>query len=158
MDELFKNEIPTWDSLGFRPIDAGEGEAWKHEPQMRLAKALYEQSREIYQQAKLFCETLSGELSAMTTELILSNALVIPPKIMAVAFGDLYVRRMENAAIIRLNAKQLREQVLVSGMMENSETEYGELLLGEIEKFRELFADWVASFEKDEFEDEWGVF
>ncbi|MEO6584205.1 MAG: hypothetical protein ABIO05_07760 [Ferruginibacter sp.] len=36
--------------------------------------------------------------------------------------------------------------------------EYGELIRNEIEVFKELFRTWVNTFEKDEFNDEWGLY
>jgi hypothetical protein len=33
-----------------------------------------------------------------------------------------------------------------------------QIIRDEIDKFRELFKQWVASFEKDEYEDDWGLF
>ena len=33
-----------------------------------------------------------------------------------------------------------------------------QIILDEIDHFRELFKVWVGTFQKDEFEDEWGLF
>ena len=38
------------------------------------------------------------------------------------------------------------------------EEEYGRIIRSEIDKFRELFKIWVSTFQKDEYEDEWGLF
>lgn len=102
MDELFSNEVPPWGALEFHPISDREGEEWKHEQQLGLAEALYGQSREIYQLAKLFCETLRGDLTESSTHMIIGNLLVIPPKIVANAKSDLYVLRMENAGLEKM--------------------------------------------------------
>jgi hypothetical protein len=36
--------------------------------------------------------------------------------------------------------------------------EYGRIIRSEIEEFKNLFRNWVNTFEKDEFTDEWGLF
>ncbi len=38
------------------------------------------------------------------------------------------------------------------------EEQYRLIIRSEIDTFRELFKQWVASFEKDDCEDEWGLF
>ncbi len=38
------------------------------------------------------------------------------------------------------------------------EEEHRQIIRDEIDKFRELFKQWVASFEKDDCEDKWGLF
>jgi hypothetical protein len=35
---------------------------------------------------------------------------------------------------------------------------YKEVIADAMNEFRLLFKDWVATFKKDEFEDEWGLF
>ncbi|WP_257667403.1 hypothetical protein [Parapedobacter tibetensis] len=157
MDELFKNEIPKWDFRKRFNVDH-DGKGWKREPSLLRAEALYEQSRKVYHIAKLFCETLVGDQADLTTELIMENALMIPPKIIGAEGGDLYILRMENAAIIRLHGRQLREQVDFAEARGMGKTEYTKLLKIELEKFRHLFVNWVDAFEKDEVEDDWGLF
>ena len=65
---------------------------------------------------------------------------------------------MENASVIRgaeqtvyINMGSLKMQGLAEGPHANA-------IRKEIEKFRGYFRQWVATFEKDEFEDEWGLF
>jgi hypothetical protein len=38
------------------------------------------------------------------------------------------------------------------------EKTHGQIIRDEIDKFRELFKIWVSTFQKDECEDEWGLF
>ena len=157
MDNFFKNEIPEWDFFKhFSQTD--EGELSQKQNRLKSAETLYNQSREIYQLAKLFCETLTGEYAAHTTNLVMENAGAVPVKIIGAEAGDLYVLRMENAAIIRLNYRQLLEQIGFSRVINIGKDEYSELLLAEIEKFRKLFTEWVDSFETDKITDDWGVF
>jgi uncharacterized membrane-anchored protein len=65
---------------------------------------------------------------------------------------------MENAAIIRKNAQFIKistNSFIVDGVMQ---PEHRLIIREEIDRFRELFKSWVNSFQKDEFEDEWGLF
>lgn len=151
------NEIPDWDfRKRFREGESGEG--WKREPVIRRAELLYAQAREVYRYAKLFCESLKGEMAASTRSLIMQNAGIIPTKIIGAESGDLYMVRMENASIIRTNCRQLIEQLSFAEMTEMCNADYTALMKAEMGKFRLLFVDWVSHFEKDEFEDEWGLY
>ena len=38
------------------------------------------------------------------------------------------------------------------------EKAHGRVIREEIDKFRILFKTWVSTFQKDEFEDEWGLY
>lgn len=65
---------------------------------------------------------------------------------------------MENASIVRTNAKELETQVKASALFENSREVDVAVVVKEIDKFKELFKIWVSHFEKDDFEDEWGLY
>ncbi len=41
---------------------------------------------------------------------------------------------------------------------EKIDEEHGEIIRNEIDEFRKLYKHWLSTFEKDEFEDEWGLF
>lgn len=65
---------------------------------------------------------------------------------------------MENACLIRKNAENIRvatNHFLLTGTMEEK---HYYIVRAEIDQFRELFKIWVSTFEKDEHEDEWGLF
>jgi hypothetical protein len=65
---------------------------------------------------------------------------------------------MENAAIIRKNAQYIKICMLgfwAEGVIDET---YCEIIRDEIDNFRQLFKQWVATFVKDEYEDEWGLF
>jgi hypothetical protein len=65
---------------------------------------------------------------------------------------------MENAAIIRKNAQLIKSAMLTFNMEGEMEDNYCEAIRAEIDNFRELFKQWIATFQKDEFTDEWGLF
>ena len=66
--------------------------------------------------------------------------------------------KWNNASIVRTNAKHLMEQVGFAVLMGFGEESYKEVIADAMNEFRLLFKDWVATFQKDEFEDEWGLF
>lgn len=154
MDINDHDDIPDWN---FRRRQH-DGEAWKKEPFIKRAEALYAQSREVYRYARLFCDSLEGEMAEMTEKLILENVLLIPTKIVAAEGGDMYVLRMENASIIRTQCRQIVDQVNYAEMTGIGNEDYAKVVLDEMEKFKILFIEWVSHFERDEFEDEWGLY
>jgi hypothetical protein len=89
--------------------------------------------------------------------MILGDAYQVAVKIKSSEAG-LYIIRMENASIIRKNAQFIKSSMLT--MMSESviEEDYVKIIRNEIDKFRELFKAWVATFQKDEYEDEWGLY
>jgi hypothetical protein len=80
--------------------------------------------------------------------MILGDAFEVGAKLRSSEAGGMYVLRMENAAIIRKNAQ-------FEGEMDE---EHGTTIREAIDEFRELFKQWLATFEKDEYKDEWGLF
>ncbi|MEE1946177.1 hypothetical protein VRU48_13725 [Pedobacter sp. KR3-3] len=157
MDLAGMNDLPEWDDFKHFRYDE-EGEHWKNQPKLERAKNLYNQARQVYKYAVVFCETLKGEMADMTKSLIMQNAMMLCPKIMGAEGGDIYVLRMENASIIRTNARELETQVKASYLYENCSKSDRDVVVAEIDKFRELFKIWVQHFEKDDFEDDWGLY
>ena len=88
-----------------------------------------------------------------------ADAMMIPTKIAGAEGGDLYDLRMENAAIIRKSARDLIVGLRGLEMFGFHEQRYFDLLRAELEEFRLLFIDWVASFDKENYIiDRWGLF
>ena len=160
MDFDDMDHMPEWEHFNHFEDDLvrNEEEEEKYRSKILRAKKLYDQARSIYRYSALFCETLEGEMSEMTANLIMQNAMMLCPKIVGAEGGDMYVLRMENASIIRTNCRELETQVKAADMFEICTPEYKDIVLHELEKFRILFIDWVKYFEKDDFEDEWGLY
>ena len=163
MDLNKLNFLPDWDDEKF-PEE--EGEAWKTNEIRAAGKVLYLKWREVFGLVLAFIENLAdgpeenkSETHEQSTQrLIYENAMIIAPKIRSASIVDLYILQMENAAIIRTNAKQLMEQLGFAVLMGCGEESYKEVIADAMNEFRLLFKDWVATFKKDEFEDEWGLF
>jgi len=163
MDDL--NELPEWDEDEFRD-DEEEGEEWKPNPIRDLCKAMYTQWNQVMIVLKAAFDSLKepGEDSLYPKDYIedykammLADAHEVAVKIRSSEAG-LYIIRMENASIIRKNAQFIK--ISTNGFIEDDlmEEQYRLVIRNEINKFRELFKQWVATFEKDDCEDEWGLF
>jgi hypothetical protein len=160
LDDL--NFLPPWREDSF---DDEEGEEWKTKETREAAKALYEKWRELYALIFAFTENLANEQEEGKPEkhehtvqqMIYENAMIIAPKIMG-ASVDMYILQMENAAIIRTNARQLMEQVGFAVLMGFADESYKKVIQEGMDEFRLLFKNWVSTFQKDDYEDEWGLF
>jgi hypothetical protein len=159
------SDLPEWDDNEFKDED-DEGEGWKPNPTKDACKKLYQQ----WQQVMV---VLNGAFDSMNIEekeggfppdcwedhkgMILGDAYQVAVKIKSSEAG-LYTIRMENASIIRKNAQFIKSSMLIMMSEEVIEEEYGKIIRNEIDRFRELFKAWVATFQKDEYGDEWGLF
>ena len=65
---------------------------------------------------------------------------------------------MENAALIRFNCRQMWEQIAFAVLTGAAEDEHKIIIEEALSRFKELFRSWVATFKKDDCEDEWGLF
>lgn len=92
-------------------------------------------------------------------DMLRGSATIIPAKI-AGASVDLYDLKMENAALVRMAAREL--QTCTSGIhmfMPEEHSDYLMLLRDQIEEFRVIFAEWVKTFDPFEYIiDRWGLF
>jgi hypothetical protein len=50
------------------------------------------------------------------------------------------------------------EQVGFAVLMDFGDEEHKKVIEEAMNEFRQLFKNWVTTFQKDEFEDEWGLF
>ena len=89
---------------------------------------------------------------------LFTDAHIVGAKIMSSEAGGIYVIRMENAAIIRKLAQGIASCLLLFIEDADVDESYVQVVRNEISEFRKLFIEWVKTFEKDEFTDEWGLF
>lgn len=156
------NFLPEWDESRYKvgPDDAAE--EWRRGPARAIAKAMYNQWREVFGLVVAFAENLAddGEEThpASTKALIYENVMIVAPKIIGAISMDLYVLKMENASVIRINAKQMMEQIGFAVLMGWADEAHKQVIEEALYKFRELYKQWVSTFQKDSFEDEWGLF
>ena len=157
MDISYLNPLPEWEDR-FQNID--KSEAWKWKETLQAAEKLYNQWREVFGLVMAFVETLPEEADEFhsTKSMIYQNAYVIAPKIISASGDTLYQIKMENAALIRFNCRQLWEQIGFAVLTNKADMEHEEVIEEALNKFKELFRAWVATFKQDEYEDDWGLF
>ncbi|HNK61649.1 MAG TPA: hypothetical protein PKM98_09525 [Chitinophagaceae bacterium] len=163
--------MPDWDDQFFE--DDNEGEEWKPRPTRDAAKAMYEQWKQVMillkgavgdmglKKADENDDAIESELDADYRDdmkgMLLSDAHMVAVKIRSSEAG-LYMLRMENACLIRMYAQSIQSSMftkIAEGFIDEA---HGMVIREEIDKFKLLFKYWVSTFERDEFEDEWGLF
>ena len=123
----------------------------------------------IYQKAELLFQLIESlaaslpednELLQSMKEIMRADAMMLPAKIAGAEAGNIYSIRMQNAAIIRFHAMSLYTQVGGLSLYDESiDTSFTNLIRTEIENFRLLFIDWVASFDTSNYIwDDWELF
>lgn len=91
-------------------------------------------------------------------EFMRSDAHIIPAKIAGAEGTDLFSLKMENAVIIKRAACDVRSATYTPGLEEQTDKKYLEMLRNEIEEFKELFVQWVQSFDRtNDIDDGWGL-
>jgi len=89
---------------------------------------------------------------------MMENAYILGAKIAGAEGGDIYSLRMENAVLIKINARELLTTTSLCKQQKLCDQDYLQLLRNEIEEFRKLFVDWVATFDRtNDIEDDWGI-
>jgi hypothetical protein len=156
------NFLPEWDESRYKVGPGDAAEDWRRGPARAIAKAMYNQWREVFGLVIAFAENLAddGEEThpASTKALIYENVMIVAPKIIGAISMDLYVLKMENASSIRTNAKQMMEQIGFAVLMGWADDAHKQVIEEALYKFRELYKQWVSTFQKDAYEDEWGLF
>ena len=160
------SELPEWNDDEFGDED-DEGEAWKPNPTRDACKTMYLQWNTVTTVLKAAFDSLkepdkednmfSKEMQEDHIAMVTGDAYEVAVKIRSSETG-LYIIRMENAAIIRKNAQYIyisTNSFMLDGLME---PQHRQVIRDEIDKFRDFFKTWVASFKKDDYEDEWGLF
>ncbi len=159
MLNLNLKQLPEWEAYSF--LEAEEGEEWKDNQLLEAGKILYNQWREVFQMVMALIDTLPGneeDQCLSTRQMILENIHMIAPKILSASAPTMYMMKMENAALIRLNCREMMQQVdfaVISGEVDIS---YRSVIDDRLELFKLYFRDWVSLFKKDEFEDDWNLF
>lgn len=124
---------------------------------------LYQKAEQIFKITQGLVEIVPADnefLQETTVRFMLEDAMIIPAKIAGAHGVELYDLKMENATIIRKAARDLYVQTGSLRFEEDvQDKDYINLLRNEIDEFRLLFIDWVASFDMWSYiKDDWGLF
>ena len=66
--------------------------------------------------------------------------------------------QQRTAAIVRKNCIEMMDQVGFAALSGIGDEAYKKVIEEAMNEFMELFKNWVATFQKDDYEDEWGLF
>jgi len=162
MDLERLNFLPEWDESRFSKLMNRHGEAWKNAPGILAAKELYRLWRELFGLVIAFAENLEDDHQdshqSTTKSLIYQNAMIIAPKIIGAVSVNAYTIKMENAALIRSNCRQMMEQINFAVLMGWSDEVYKQVIEESLDHFKIQFSLWIQTFEKDGEADDWGLF
>lgn len=141
-------------------------EEWKPHTAKALYKAMYVQWNHVMSVLRASLDGLKepgeknfyskGHIENMKASL-LAGGYEIASKIRS-SETSLYIIRMQNAAIIRKNAQFIKISTNGFVLDDLMDEQHRLFIREEIDRFRDLFKQWVASFEKDDCADEWGLF
>jgi len=126
------------------------------------AKPIFQKAEEIRELAQRIIETMdkNDPEAEIQSSLMLEDSIIIPAKIAGAEAMDDYILKMENAVVIKIHARSLLTRTSSLKYLELVDHEYLQLLRDEIEAFRLLFKEWVATFHIDTVKegDGWGLF
>jgi len=122
---------------------------------------LYVKGREIVDLVQNIAALIDDENEQLgwIKRLMLEDAYILTAKIAAAEGGDLYDIRMENAALIRKAANNLKLHIHSLHDAGFEHVDYYLMVRNMVEEYRLLFIDWVAGFDKTNYvADRWGLF
>ena len=142
----------NWDDEDFGKSEEREEKRYK-------SMAVFKKAEEIVEITRAIVDSIDEEKDELhVREQMMLNAYTIPAKIAGAEGGDLYSIRMDNAVLIKLAARELQAQTSLCHAEELCDPKYLQLLRDEIASFRELFIEWIKSFDKNnDIEDEWNI-
>lgn len=102
-----------------------------------------------------FDKTKNGKEKEICKKMI-SHSKKLSRKIAAAEGGDIYSLRISNALQIRSFARELQAILNLSAVLRLAHKDYIDFVINEIDSFRELFLEWVATFDKtNDVRDDW---
>ncbi|HEY4656751.1 MAG TPA: hypothetical protein VIH22_19675 [Cyclobacteriaceae bacterium] len=123
---------------------------------------VFQKAEEIRELTQRIVDTMdkNDPESEIQSSLMLEDSIVIPAKIAGAEAVDDYILKMENAVIIKIHARSLLTRTSSLKYLELVAPAYLQLLRDEIEAFRLLFRQWIATFHLDTTKegDGWGLF
>ncbi|KEO73532.1 hypothetical protein [Anditalea andensis] len=104
-----------------------------------------------------------GSLDEARTELY-GSSMIQSAKILAIKYIEAnahpnYIIKMENAVVMKINARMLYDMTLQLALESTHAEEHLQLLRDAIGELKKLFVDWVKTFNKNQRSDDgWGLF
>lgn len=150
------------EDFNFEEPSDEEREEFEREEKKRRNHPLFLKAKEILTTVDALAMTLTGRDKTMYAHTLRESAMMLAPKIAGAMGSESWILCMQNAAIIRYHAQYLHTATSGLKTMTKADKDYIKVLRDDMEEFRELFKEWVKSFDKIEREewdeDEWGLF
>jgi hypothetical protein len=162
------NGLPPWNKRDDDP--SNDEEKWKVHPSRATTKALYNKWDEVVMMLRGIMDSMDlskidpkekhfpKEYWEENNAILLGDAFNIGAKLKGANAADIYMVYMENASIIRQNAMSIYSSLLTLKIEGIVDANYINILRATIDEFREIFKKWVTTFQKDEYDDEWGLY
>ena len=158
----FDDYDEDFDALNLIPDEEGWAtvQEIRREQERILNLPLMRKARQIFSTSEALIASLPEDQHYEHYRIILlENALQLESRISSAEGCDLYTRRMENAVLIKVAARNLLTQLNGLEQLGYSDPAYLEVLRREINEFRVLFLDWINNFDKQkDIPDDWGLF
>ncbi|MGK7393585.1 MAG: hypothetical protein ACNS62_03395 [Candidatus Cyclobacteriaceae bacterium M3_2C_046] len=122
---------------------------------------LYRKGKEIYELTYKITELIPDdeEMQVQLKRYMLEDAVNLSVKVAGAEAADLYDIRMECAAIIRKSGRDLMAHCSGLEAFDFKDSHYLYLIREALEEYREMFAQWVKSFDPWNYIiDRWGLF
>lgn len=141
-------------------FDDEEYERERKEEEKRVANLpIVKKAKDLFVTINAFIETFTDEEDTLDLKSgLFNNVAIINAKIRGAEAGDLYSIRMENAVLIKVNAVDVKTTAYTLEIMEIGDADYIEVIRNEVDEFRKIFVEWVATFDRsNNMGDEWGI-
>jgi hypothetical protein len=137
-----------------------EYERERKEEEHRVANLpIVKKAKDLFMTVNAFIETFTDEEDKLDLKSgLFNNVAIINAKISGAKAGDLYSIRMENVVLIKVNAVEIKTTACTLEVMEIGDADYIEVIRNEVDEFRKVFMEWVATFDRsNNMGDEWGI-
>lgn len=124
------------------------------------ALPIFQKAEEIAEITQRIIESIDDEkVKAMHSNAMVEDTTIIQSKIANAEAVDDFIRKVENATLIKIHAKNLQAHCSSLILLGIIPEEYLKLLDKELDAFRLAFKQWIKTFNKSKKEgDGWGLF
>ena len=142
-------------------LDDPDDDEFERKQKRRKNMPIYKKAMDIAKTARLLGSTLEGDDKEMYEFHLNESAMIMTAKIGGAIGSGSWLISMQNAAIVRSHAEWMLTATSGLKHMTKADKDYVKVLRCDMEEFRDLFNEWVKEIhkmDKDDFEDEWGLF
>jgi hypothetical protein len=142
-------------------LDDPDHDEFERKQKRRKNMPIYQKAMDIAKTVRLLGSTLEGDDKEMYEYHLNESAMIMAAKLGGAIGSGSWLLSMQNASIVRSHAEWMLTATSGLKHMTKADRDYVKVLRTDMEEFRELFNEWVKEIhkmDKDDFEDEWGLF